>query len=177
MNHHVHFTWLDWIQMANRDMDFLNIGLFGLGLKSNVQVGNEFLMDEFIGKASSMKSVIESVQEYETYLPLDIAVLERRLRRHVDVSASTSTYEPAVITKDRDSEEEIQEARDYFEIQEDMEVGHQTNISGSTSPTISERVRKLFPGIGWFAGNIYGIKQKNDDNIYEILFEDGNTEE
>ena len=51
-----------------------------------------------------------------------------------------------------------------------MEVGHQTNSSGSTSPTISKRVRKLFPGMGWFGGDIDGIRQDNDGNIYEILF-------
>ena len=31
--------------------------------------------------------------------------------------------------------------------------------------------------MGWFAVNIDGISQDNDGNIYEILFEDGNTEE
>ena len=105
MNHHVHFTWLDWIQMANRDMDFLNIGLFGLGLKSNVQVGNAFLMYEVIGKASLTKSVITAVQDYDTELPLAIAVLEHHLVRNVYVAASTSTEEPEIITEDGDDEE------------------------------------------------------------------------
>ena len=31
--------------------------------------------------------------------------------------------------------------------------------------------------MGWFRGNIDGIRQNNDGNIYEILFEDGDTEE
>ena len=31
--------------------------------------------------------------------------------------------------------------------------------------------------MGYFAGNIDGIRQDNDDNIYNILFEDGDTEE
>ena len=57
-----------------------------------------------------------------------------------------------------------------------MEIGHHTNSSGSISPTISKQVRKFFPGMGWFGGNIYGIRQDNNENIYEILFEDGNTE-
>ena len=56
-----------------------------------------------------------------------------------------------------------------------MEVFHQTDSSVSTSPTISERVCKLFPVMGYFAGNIDGIRQDNDDNIYETLFEDGDT--
>ena len=50
-------------------------------------------MDEVIGKASSMKSVRGYVQEYGTYLPLDIAVLDIRLGCNVDVAASTSTDE------------------------------------------------------------------------------------
>ena len=39
--------------------------------------------------------------------PLYIAVLERRLGRSVDVSASTSTDESEVITEDGDDKEEI----------------------------------------------------------------------
>ena len=31
--------------------------------------------------------------------------------------------------------------------------------------------------MGCFSGNIYGIMQDNDGNIYDILFEDGDTEE
>ena len=31
--------------------------------------------------------------------------------------------------------------------------------------------------MGWFAGNIDGIRQEEDGNIYDILFEDGDTEE
>ena len=58
-----------------------------------------------------------------------------------------------------------------------MEVGHQTDSSGYTSPTISEQVRKFFPGMGWFSGNIDVIRQDDDGNIYEVLFEDGDTEE
>ena len=38
------------LNISNRAMDFLNIGLSGLTLKSNVQVGDEFLIGEFIGK-------------------------------------------------------------------------------------------------------------------------------
>ena len=58
-----------------------------------------------------------------------------------------------------------------------MEVGHLTDSFGSTPPTISERGRKLFPGMGWFAGNIDRIRQDDDGNIYEVLFKDGYTEE
>ena len=71
----------------------------------------------------------------------------------------------------------MQEAIDFFEIQEVVEVGHKTDISVSTSLTISERVCKLFLGMSWFAGNIDGIRQADDGNIYDILFEDGDTEE
>ena len=74
-------------------MDSLNIGIYGLALKSNVQVGDEFFIDEVIYKASSMKLVRAAVQGYETELQLDIAVLEFRLGRNVDVAASTSTDE------------------------------------------------------------------------------------
>ena len=97
-------------------MDFLNIGLSGIVLKSNVQVGHEFLVDEVIGNASLMKSVRAYVHKYDTELPLSTAVLEICLGRNVDVVASTSIDEPAVITKDVNDEEEIQEARDYVEI-------------------------------------------------------------
>ena len=31
--------------------------------------------------------------------------------------------------------------------------------------------------MGWFAGNIDEIRQDDDGNIYEILFEDGDNEE
>ena len=75
-------------------MAFLDIGLSGLALKSNVQIGDEFFMDEVIGKESSMKSVRSAVQDYGTDLPLDISFLEHRLGSNVDVSASTSTDEP-----------------------------------------------------------------------------------
>ena len=81
-------------------MSFLNIGLSGLAFKSNVQVGNELFMDDVIGKSSLMKSVVAAVQEYEKEIPLDISVLERHLVCNVDVDASTSTYDPEVITED-----------------------------------------------------------------------------
>ena len=158
-------------------MALLNIGLSGHALKSNVQVGDELLMYQVISKASLMKSVRADVQEYDTELPLAIYVLERRLGRNVDVPASTSTDDPELITEDGDEEEEIQEASDSVEIQEVVEVDHQTNISGSTPPSISEQVRRLFPGMGWFSGNTDGIRQDDDVNIYEILFKDGNTKE
>ena len=40
------------------------------------------------------------LQEYGIELPLDIAFLERRLERNVDVSTSNSTDKPEVITED-----------------------------------------------------------------------------
>ena len=81
-------------------MACLNIGLFGIVLRSNVQVGHEFLMDEVIGNASLMKSMRSYVHKYDTELPLSTAVLELCLGRNLDVFASTSIDEPAVITKD-----------------------------------------------------------------------------
>ena len=92
------FPGLSFLNTSERAMYLLNICLCGLVLKSNVQVGDEFLMDDFIGNASSMRLLRESVQEYDTELPLDIAVLERRLGRNV--AASTSMDDPAVITED-----------------------------------------------------------------------------
>ena len=168
---------LYFLNTAKRAMALLNIGLSSLVLKSCVQVGYEFLMDEVIGKASSIKLVREAVKEYDTELPLAVSVLERRLGCNVDVAASTSTDEKEVITEYRNDEEEIQEAIDSVEIQEVMEVGQQTGSSRSTSPTISEQVRKFFPGTGWLSGKIYGSRQDNDGNLYEILFQYGDTEE
>ena len=86
-------------------MALLNIGLSGHALKSNVQVGDELLMYQVISKASLMKSVRADVQEYDTELPLAIAILECRFGRNVDVAISTSTDVPAVITEDEDDEE------------------------------------------------------------------------
>ena len=158
-------------------MDFLNIGTSRLALNSNFQVGNEFLMDEVIGKVSLMISVKAYVKGYDTELPLNIYVLERRLGLNVDFAASTSTDEPSVITEDGNDKEEIQEAIDSVEIQEFAEFGNQTDSSGSISPTIPKLVRKLFPSMGWFGGNIDGIRQDDDGNIYDVLFEGGDTEE
>ena len=86
-------------------MAFLNIGLYGHAFNSNAQVGDELLMDEVIGKTKSMKSVMADVQEYEKYLSLASAVLERRLVCNVDVSTSTSTYEPEVRTENGDDKD------------------------------------------------------------------------
>ena len=96
---------LSFINSANRAMALLNIGISDLALKSNVQVGNKLFMDEVIGKALSMKSARAAVQEYDTELPLAIAILECRFGRNVDVAISTSTDVPAVITEDEDDEE------------------------------------------------------------------------
>ena len=52
---------LSFINTAERDMDLLNIFISGPALNSNVQVGDEFLMNEVIGNASTMKSVKSSV--------------------------------------------------------------------------------------------------------------------
>ena len=49
------------INIAERDMGLLNIDISGLELKSNVQVGDKFLVGEVIGKASLMKSVRAAV--------------------------------------------------------------------------------------------------------------------
>ena len=67
-----------------------------------------------------------------------IAVLGCCLGRSGYVVTSTSTDFSAVITEDGYYEEEIQESRKYIEIQEVVEVGYQTDSSGSTSPTISK---------------------------------------
>ena len=56
-----------------------------------------------------------------------------------------------------------------------MEVDHHTNSSWSAPPNISEQVRKLFPGMGWFVGNTDRISQDDYGNIYDILFKDGDT--
>ena len=171
------FPGISFLNTANRAMALLNIGISLLEFNYDVHLVHEFLMDEVIGNASSMKSVGAAVQEYDTDLPWAISVLERRFGRNVDVSASTSTDDPLTITEDRNDEEYIQETSDNVEIQEVVEVGHQNNIFGSTLTTISKRVRKFFPGIGCFGVNIDRIRQDNDGNIYEILFGDGNTEE
>ena len=94
------FPGISFLNTAEGGMALLNIGISGLSLKSNVQVGNKFLMDEVIGKALLMKSMREAMQEYDAELPLDIAVLEHHLGPNVYVSTSTSMYEPAVITED-----------------------------------------------------------------------------
>ena len=86
-------------------MALLNIGLYGLALKSNFQVGNELLMDEVIVNTSSMKSVRAAVQEYDADIPLGVSVLERRVGINVDVAASTSMDETAVISEDGDDKE------------------------------------------------------------------------
>ena len=54
-------------------------------------------MDEVIGKAPSMKPARASVQEYDTELPLDIAVMEIRMVRSVYVANITITDETVVI--------------------------------------------------------------------------------
>ena len=158
-------------------MYLLNIGLSGLALRSNIQVGYEFLMDEVIGNAPLMKSVRAAVREYGTEVPLTISVLEHNLGRNVYVATSNSTDELAVITEDGNDKEEIKEASDSVKIKEVVEVGHHTDSYGSKSPTTTGRVCKLFPGMGCFGNNIDGIGQDNDDNIYEILFKDGDKEE
>ena len=112
------FTGIYFLNTAKRAVALMNIGLSGLVSKSNVQVGDELFMDEVIGNASLMKSVRSAVQEYDIELPLDIAVLELRLEKNVDVAASTSTDETEFITEDVDDKEEIQEASNSFEIQE-----------------------------------------------------------
>ena len=63
-----------------------------------------------------MESVRADVQEYDTEIPLNVAVLERHLGRNVYVAASTSTDDPEVITEDGNDEEEIQETGEYVEI-------------------------------------------------------------
>ena len=102
--------------------------------------------------------------------------MERCFVRNVDFVASNCMDEQAVITEDGNHKEEIQEASKSVKIQEVVEVGQKTDISGYTSSTISARVHKFFPGMGWFAGNIGGIRQDNDRNIDDILFKDDDTE-
>ena len=65
-----------------------------------------------------MKSARADVQEYDTELPLLIAVLGRHLVCIVDVAPSTIMDEPTVINEDGDDKEEIQEAINYVEMQE-----------------------------------------------------------
>ena len=51
------FPGISFLNTPERAIYLLNIGLSGLTLKSNIQVGYEFFMDEVIGNASLMKSV------------------------------------------------------------------------------------------------------------------------
>ena len=60
-------------------MALLNIDLSGIPFKSNVQIGDVFLMNEVIEKAPLVKSARADVQEYDIEIPLAITVLERRL--------------------------------------------------------------------------------------------------
>ena len=85
-------------------MALLNIGITGLVLNSNVQVGYELLMDEVIGKLSLIKSMRGAMQDYEIELPLDF-FLECHLGRNVDVAAINSMDEPEVIPEDVDEED------------------------------------------------------------------------
>ena len=85
------------LTIAKRSMALLDIDHCGIALNSNVQVGNNFLMDVFIGKAPSTKSVRAVVQYYDTELPLDIAVMESRMVRSVYVANITITDETVVI--------------------------------------------------------------------------------
>ena len=56
------FPGLYFINTSEGGMALLNISIYGLALKSNVQVGKEFLMDEITRKTLSVKSTRASVQ-------------------------------------------------------------------------------------------------------------------
>ena len=111
------FPGLYFLNAVERTMDFLTIGISGIELKSNVQLGNELLMYKVTGKESSTKSARVAVQEYDTELTLVVAVLYICLGCNVDIATSTSTDEPEVITEDGYEEEEIQDAINYVEKQ------------------------------------------------------------
>ena len=96
--------------------------------------------------------------------------------RNTDVAASTIMDNPEVINEYVNNAKKIQDAIEYFEIQKFVKVGHQTDSSGSTSQTISKQVRKFFPSMVWFRGNIDVIRQEKYGNIYDILFKYGDTE-
>ena len=46
---------LSFLNIAKRSMNFLNIGIYGLALNSNFQIGDALLMNEVIDKAYLMK--------------------------------------------------------------------------------------------------------------------------
>ena len=68
---------LSFLNTGEKPMTLINIVLSGLSLKSEVKTGDEFLMDEVIGGAVSMKLVMKSVDQYDTELPLAIVILKR----------------------------------------------------------------------------------------------------
>ena len=131
-------------------MDFLNIGLSGLALNSNMQVEDEFLMDEVIGNASLMKSMRAAVQDYGTDLPLAIAVLEHCLGRNVYVATSNSTNKPEVITENGNDKEEIKEARNSVKYRRLWRLAIIPIVLGLHHQLYLNKFCKIFPGMGIF---------------------------
>ena len=127
-------------------MLFPNIELFGFFLKSHVQVGNEFLIDE-ISNTPLMKSARTALQEYTIDLSLTITILERRFERITDITdtITSNNNDPPISHEDRDNEEEIQSTNNADELYETSERSDGLYIC--TVLSISKYTCKFFPGM------------------------------
>ena len=74
-------------------MSLLKIGLPGLSLPSEVEVGNKFLMNKVPISASSIKAVRHAVHEYDKKIPLSINVLKRRMMLSIIIATNTRRNE------------------------------------------------------------------------------------
>ena len=95
--------------------------------------------------------------DYDSKLPLGIAVLERWL---------------GCIGVGDEPESKIQEASDVSDEIQEISEGF-IGSCDHTLPFISQVVRNFLPIIWWFPGDIWNIQQDNKGNIYEIEYEYG----
>lgn len=76
-----------------------------------------------------------------------------------------------------DYDKEIHLIIDFLKHNMMLALNIKRNESNDNSDQVNQtNIRKLFPRIGWFEGNIIINSKENNCNIYEIKFEDGDDD-
>ena len=156
---------LSYLNTAEQSMAILNIGLSGLVLSIDTNI-QEWFLSKFLKGVMTMKAASNTIERYDTELPLAIAVLERWAKSSKPQleynSQETSRYEGvslAELERRRDQNSNVLSSFKYEQapLNNDSESPYycaRSDNEEANSFVTSKQARKFFAGMGWYIGTV-----------------------
>ena len=180
---------LSYLNTAKRAMAILNIGLSGLALSIDLNI-EQLLLSKFLKGTMYVKAAMNSIEKYDTELPLAIAVLER-LAQNSNPSLESDSQETSrdegvsLVDLERRRDQHSNVFSSYESEQAPLnndsecpyDCARSTNEEENAFGT-GKKVRKFFASMGWYIGTVESSREKFDGpKTYTVRFEDGEYEE